>query len=136
MKTKHFLSEILAILGVLGVILAAGCGHNKRADALDNIKLECKVTPEPPHVGQAVVTVELSKPDGKPLTGAKVQVEGNMNHAGMKPVFANAREVHPGEYEARLEFTMRGDWFVLLNVTLPDGHTATRKVNVPGVKGG
>jgi hypothetical protein len=57
-----------------------------------------------------------------------------MNHAGMRPVFADAKEVEPGKYEATLELTMGGDWFVLITGTLPDGRKLHRKVDVPGVK--
>ena len=52
----------------------------------------------------------------------------------MKPVFADAREVEPGKYEAALELTMGGDWFVVVNGTLADGRKLKRKVDVPGVK--
>ena len=65
-----------------------------------------------------------------------MKLEGNMNHAGMTPVFADARETEPGKYEAALEFTMGGDWFVLVNVTLADGRKLSRKVDVRGVKRG
>ena len=56
-----------------------------------------------------------------------------MNHAGMVPVFADAVEIAPGRYRADLEFTMSGDWFILVRADLPDGRSMERKIDVPGV---
>jgi hypothetical protein len=92
------------------------------------------VSPDPPAVGPATVTVTLQDDGGKPITGATVQVEGNMNHAGMEPVFGTAQEKNPGRYEAPLEFTMGGDWFLLINASLADGRKVNQKVDVAGVK--
>ena len=87
-------------------------------------------------MGQATAVVTLKDKDGAPIRGAAVKLEGNMNHAGMTPVFGDARETKPGKYQAPLDFTMGGDWFVLVNVTLADGRKVSRKVDVPGVKRG
>jgi hypothetical protein len=56
-----------------------------------------------------------------------------MNHAGMVPEFAQAREMAPGRYQGDLEFTMGGDWFILVRAKLPDGRALERKIDVPGV---
>jgi hypothetical protein len=63
-----------------------------------------------------------------------VRLEGGMSHAGMEPVFATAREVEPGRYEAPLELTMAGDWLVLVDATLRDGRALRRQLKVPGVR--
>ena len=52
----------------------------------------------------------------------------------MKPVFADATETEPGRYEATLELSMGGDWFVLITGKLADGRPLKEKVDVPGVK--
>jgi hypothetical protein len=80
------------------------------------------------------VVVTLTGEGGEPVKGATLELEGNMNHAGMKPVFAEAREVKDGRYEADLEFTMGGDWFILVDGKLADGRKLRRKVDVKGVK--
>jgi hypothetical protein len=59
--------------------------------------------------------------DGVPVSGATLEIEGNMTHAGMEPVFATATEVAPGDYRAPLEWTMGGDWFLTVHGILPDG---------------
>jgi hypothetical protein len=56
-----------------------------------------------------------------------------MSHAGMVPVLALARETTPGRYQAELELTMVGDWFMLVRADLPDGRSMERKIDVPGV---
>lgn len=89
--------------------------------------------PQPPQIGPATITVTLSNASGQPIEGAKVKLEGNMNHAGMVPVFAQAPEVAPGRYQADLEFTMGGDWFIQVRADLPDGRSMERAIDVPGV---
>jgi hypothetical protein len=70
----------------------------------------------------------------RPLAGARVGLEGNMSHAGMRPVFATARETTPGTYAAEIELTMAGDWFILLDIQLADGRTLHRQVDLKGVR--
>jgi len=62
-----------------------------------------------------------------------VGFEADMSHPGMTPVFGEAQEVAPGQYQGSLEFAMAGDWVVLIHVTLRDGRTVEREVSVPGV---
>jgi hypothetical protein len=52
----------------------------------------------------------------------------------MRPVFAEATEAGPGRYRAALEFTMAGDWVVLVHLTLPDGSRVERQFDVKGVR--
>ena len=87
----------------------------------------------PPQVGPATITLTVTDATGKPVSGAGVSIEGNMSHAGMRPVFGEAGEFEPGRYRAPLEFTMRGDWVVSIYVTLPDGGKVERQFDVKGV---
>ncbi len=123
-------------VGLLAIVAVTSCGCTPRSSssADDVVKVELTVRPEPPKVGDAKVLVSLTTRDGEPVRGAAVKLEGNMNHAGMKPVFADAKEVEPGKYEATLEFTMGGDWFILIDAVLADGKEIDRKVDVPGVR--
>jgi hypothetical protein len=56
-----------------------------------------------------------------------------MAHAGMAPVFGDAKEIAPGQYRGGLEFAMPGDWVILIHATLPDGRKLERQVDVSGV---
>ena len=122
------------------VAFAAACfltGCRPESDSSDsaagiNVKLE--LNPTPPTTGDAQVVLTLTDSANKPVEGARISLEGNMNHAGMKPVFSELKETGSGEYEGTLNFTMGGDWFVLVSGKLPDGTEVNEKVDVPGVK--
>jgi hypothetical protein len=118
-------------LGLLLLLLVAGCGRG--SSDLPDVAVALTLEPDPPRIGPALVTVVLGDADGLPITGARVELEGNMSHAGMVPVLASASEMAPGRYQANLEFTMGGDWFILVRADLPDGRSLERKVDVPGV---
>jgi hypothetical protein len=57
-----------------------------------------------------------------------------MSHPGMRPEFGEAREIAAGRYQGRLDFTMAGDWVVLMRITLPGGQTLERPLEVKGVR--
>jgi len=57
-----------------------------------------------------------------------------MSHAGMSPIFGEAKEVEPGRYQAHLTFEMAGDWVILLHVILPGGQKLERPIDVRGVR--
>ena len=106
----------------------------QRSSDIAEINLDLIVLPDPPAVGFATVNLILTDVDNQPIAGAKIELEGNMNHAGMVPVFSQATETEPGRYEAPLEISMGGDWFILVKTTLPDGRSFERQVDVPGVE--
>ena len=112
------------------------CGNGCRLETSDSLDVQIEMTmiPSVPTVGSSDVTLRLTNTEGSPLRGAALQLEGNMNHAGMKPTFGELEEVDPGIYSGTLEFTMGGDWFILVTGHMPDGGTIARTLNVPGVK--
>jgi hypothetical protein len=116
---------------LLVVVALVGCRGG--TEELEDVTLDLALTPNPPYAGPAMVVVELTDVAGEAITGAKITLEGNMNHAGMVPVLAKMVEEAPGRYEATLEFTMGGDWFILVQAALSDGRSLEYKVDVPGV---
>ena len=116
----------------VALLLVGGCqpAGSSTVDAETNLEF----TPRPPRVGTAEIVLTLTDPAGQPLEAESLEVEGNMNHAGMKPVFSTLRPTAPGRYEGTLEFTMAGDWFVLVTGQLADGRRINEKVDVPGVE--
>jgi hypothetical protein len=126
---KGCLFLFLALL----LLLLGGC--RRAGGDLPDIQVDLALSPDPPPVGQVRVVVSLSDVAGQPVSEAQVELEGNMTHAGMVPSLAQAAETAPGRYEAPLEFSMAGDWFILVRATLPDGRKLERQVDVPGVKG-
>ena len=115
------------------VLAASGCQKENGTPVLD-INVEWEISPQPPQRGPATVTLRLTDASRRPVAGARITVEGNMSHAGMAPVFGAARETASGQYQAPIEFTMAGDWVMLLDVTLPNGQKLERQVTVKGVR--
>ena len=92
-----------------------------------------EVSPQPPRVGPLTITLRVADASGKPATGVRIKLEGNMSHAGMIPVFAGASETEPGRYSSTLELSMAGDWYFLVHMTLPDGRKLERQFEIKGV---
>ena len=69
-----------------------------------------------------------------PVSGARVDLESNMSHAGMSPVSVDAKEIESGKYRGTLQITMAGDWIVLVHITLPDGQKFERQIEINGVR--
>jgi hypothetical protein len=113
------------------LLFLAGCGRGPQD--LPDVTVQVGIEPDPPRLGLTTVTISLYNAKQEPISGAAVEIEGNMSHAGMVPVFATASEVAPGRYQAELDFTMGGDWFLLVRTDLPDGRSLERKIDVPGV---
>ena len=122
-----------AVVACTVLTCAIGCAP-EATDAAKDVEVDLLVDPSPPVVGDADVTVTLASASGQPLAGAEVRLEGNMNHAGMKPSFADLSEVEPGRYTGTLEFTMGGDWFIFVTATTKDGRVVEHSIDVPGVK--
>jgi hypothetical protein len=95
---------------------------------------EHKISPEPPRVGPATVTLKLTDAAGQLIPGSHLTIEAEMTHAGMSPQFAEAKETTAGSYQAHMEFQMAGDWVILVHVTLPNGRKLERQIDVSGVR--
>ena len=93
-----------------------------------------QLSPAPPRVGAAAITLQIADATQKPVSHATIEVEADMSHPGMAPVFGEVEETAPGSYLAHLNFTMAGDWVVLLRIKLPDGRKIVRQVDVRGVE--
>jgi hypothetical protein len=113
------------------LLLAAGC--QKSAESNQRFQIEHELSPNPARVG--VVTLTISVTDAsKPVTHAVIHIEADMSHAGMSPVFAEAKEIQPGRYQSQLAFGMAGDWVILVHGTLPDGEKLEQQFDVRGVQ--
>ena len=114
----------------IGLALLHGC--RRQSDPTAGLALTFNVYPQPPRVGQTTLILTLQRSE-QPVTGARIRLEGNMSHAGMAPVFADAIEIEPGQYRATMELSMAGDWIVLVHVTLSDGQKKDYQFDIKGV---
>jgi hypothetical protein len=121
------------LVAALLIVSAAGCQRASQqtpADQTPEITATLIVDPDPALVGPASMSVRLSDASGAPVEGASVSLKGDMSHAGMTPVLADAAETAGGVYQAQWVWTMSGDWFVTLTANLPDGRTLVRRFDL------
>lgn len=124
----------LWVLLLPGVAAWFVTGCSKPSDASHSVTVEHAISPEPPTVGPATVTIKLADTAARPVSGASITLEADMSHAGMAPVFDEALETGPGQYQAHLNFAMAGDWVILLHLRLAGGQKLERQFNVSGVR--
>ncbi len=120
-----------ALLFLTAAMVTSNCSRTSQAAAATVV--EKHAAPQPPHIGPNTITFRLVN-GSVPVSGAMVQLEGDMTHAGMAPVFGSAKEISPGQYQGELTLTMQGDWVVLMHITLPDGRKVEDQMNVNGVQ--
>jgi hypothetical protein len=117
---------MLALLVLLVMIAVVGCGQQSSPTAaVTDIQIVLAVEPEPPATGDSTLIVTLTDTNGAPVSGATVNVEGNMDHAGMEPSTGQTSEGTDGLYRVPFRWTMGGGWMVTVTATLQDGGVAT-----------
>lgn len=116
------------------MVLCQAAGCRRTAQASPAIVIEHEIAPWPARVGAAAITLHLTGSGGQSVSGARISLEADMAHPGMRPEFGDAREVGSGRYQGRLAFTMPGDWVVLVRITLPGGQQLERQMDVKGVR--
>ena len=110
--------------------LVTGCSR-PTSDATMSVTLD----PAAPVAGVATrARIALRRANREPLPATNVRLEAHMTHPGMTPVLSDAVRVGDGEYEARIEFSMAGDWLIAVTGDLPDGRRITLQAPVAGVK--
>ena len=95
-----------------------------------NINVQYEVSPQPPRAGITTINLKLTQKDGQPVKGARVELEGNMSHAGMSPVTGEAKEIEAGKYSGTVQLEMAGDWIVVVHITLADGQELQRQIEI------
>jgi hypothetical protein len=115
------------------VLSVAGCqraSQQQGGDEAPDVAMALTFAPDPAAVGPAQLTVTLADRAGQAIDGATMRLKGDMSHAGMQPVLADASGAGRGVYAADFTWTMAGDWFVTVTADLPDGRTAVRRFDL------
>jgi uncharacterized protein (DUF2141 family) len=119
------LYRIFALL--LVVFVVAGC----RAQATQSTgNLDITLEPPTTKTGQVTLTLIVKDPQGRPVDNAKLDIVGDMTHAGMTPVNGKIEGGKDGRYSVPFEWTMGGDWILTVKATLPDGSVTTKTFNL------
>ena len=107
---------------ILVIVLAlAGCRQQQLSSA--DVRLEMSASDK--RVGETTLLVRVSDRDGKPLSDpGALSLRGDMDHAGMTPVLAEAERALDGVFNVPFEWTMGGGWIVEARLTLPNGDVA------------
>ncbi len=119
--------RILLLVSIVSVLV--GCREQPQVIVPDEagVRMDLSVAPNPPAVGDASLVISIEDQDGQPISDADIAIRGDMNHAGMEPVLREASGGREGDYTVPFEWTMGGDWFVVVTATLPDGRVVEKQ---------
>jgi YtkA-like len=131
-RARLFARSCGLVCASVALFFCAAC-HRKEASS-QVVSIDYTIAPQPPRIGEMTATFSIADSEGKPMVGAHLTVEADMSHAGMSPVFSDAKEVEWGHYQSRLILGMAGDWVILLHGFLPGGEKLERQFDLKGVR--
>ena len=113
----------LTALFALVVLACAAC----RQQQISTTDIQLELTATDTLVGETTLVVAVKDKHGKPIENpGTLSVRGDMNHAGMAPVFAEAETAIDGIFTLPFEWTMGGGWIVEASLTLANGDVASQ----------
>lgn len=121
---RNLLSTLILIGMLLTAFMGAGCARSSRQGRGD-VAIELAAPLFAPAVGKSTLAFRLLDATGQPIDDAMLSIKGDMTHAGMTPVLADAVAGAGGMYISTFEWTMAGDWIVTVDATLADGGRAS-----------
>jgi hypothetical protein len=122
----------LTAAAILLLVMAGGCGRSQSTatETKDDYQVSFATDPAPPDQGAGTVIVTIKDKEGHGVGASRVAIEANMNHAGMKPENVVSTIGADGEYRLPLNWTMGGEWYVDVKITLPGGEMISRRFPV------
>lgn len=132
--TRNFPLRLHLTLLIL-VLLISACSRDSAQPSPPpddtGVQIELVWQPDPPAIGAAELRITITDADNAPIVGAVVDVRGDMSHAGMAPVIREDVQTDAnGIAQIPFEWTMGGDWFVIVTATLPDGTSVERRFDL------
>jgi hypothetical protein len=119
----------------LGLTVSFACSRDTVSESA--VRIAWTLDPAPPAAGvPTLVRVAVTDRQGRPVSGARLRLEGHMSHPGMVPVVVDIVESAGGIYEGRLQLSMAGDWLLVVSGALADGARVTQQLELPGVRPG
>lgn len=117
----------LVTMLIITLLALVGCRQQPAESGSADLQIELLIEPDPPQVGEATITIIVLDAAGEPADVQTINVRGDMSHAGMTPVIRDVDEGDDGRYSVPFEWTMGGDWFVDVTVTLTSGETGQQR---------
>ena len=105
---------------VLCLVFVAACRQESTPAAEAYLTVSLRVLPTVASVGEAEFLIDIADADGNPVSPQRVDVRGDMDHAGMQPVLRDDLQGSAGQYRVTFEWTMAGDWTVTVRLTFDD----------------
>ena len=104
------------------VLLLTAC----RQQGLSSSDISLDISINGLHVGQSKISVSVRDKNGDSIENpGAIVLRGDMDHAGMAPVFAESSEAINGVFTLPFEWTMAGSWILEANLTLDSGEQVT-----------
>ncbi|MCY4526529.1 MAG: FixH family protein, partial [Anaerolineaceae bacterium] len=110
--------RIIALM--LCLLLFAACRQESTPAAEADLTINLRILPTVSSVGEAEFLIDISDADGRAVSPERVDVRGDMDHAGMQPVLRDDVQGSNGKYRLPFEWTMAGDWTVTVKLTFAD----------------
>ena len=120
---KRALSIFLLLSITIGLVACGG----RQSQQIDSTTVQMELSAADMTVGRTELSIKVTYGEGNPVNDAVLEIKGDMSHAGMVPVLAEADSGQDGVYTVPFEWTMGGDWFVTVNATFEDGTTISKR---------
>ena len=113
---------------ILLLFLMTGCARMSQQGVEEqDVKIELVTPMQPSVLGSSQIELRVTDMAGRPINDAVLELKGDMTHAGMVPILASVSGGENGLYSVPFEWTMAGDWILIVGVNLPDGRYAERQ---------
>jgi hypothetical protein len=123
------------VLLIILLLATSACRQSQQQAATEtasgaSVQIEMVTEPDPIQTGAGTLLITARGPDGTPADVVRIDVRGDMNHAGMQPVFGSAESAVEGVFRVPFNWSMAGDWILEVTAALRDGSTASQRFDV------
>ena len=115
---------------MLCLVFVAACRQESTPAAEAGLSVNLRVLPTAASVGEAEFLIDVADAEGRPVSPQRVDVRGDMDHAGMQPVLRDDVQGSGGQYRVPFEWTMAGDWTVTVKLSFDDDSSLEKTFEV------
>lgn len=112
------------VLPLVAGLAVVGCSRVSQEATQQPLQIELIEPLFPPGIGTYTMNIRLFDENDNPVDDAQIAIKADMTHAGMVPILASATDGDKGLYKVPFEWTMGGEWVIVIQATLPDGTVA------------